>query len=421
LTLAFALPTEIPPESPIKACLACGLIQSVEPPVLHRHRKCGRCGESMGSGLVHLSLVFPALLAAVFLFIGALSLPLVHIDLEGQQSDGGMTTAADGFWHYDMASLAVFVVAFVLFAPLVRLLTLVFVIGSLMADRRPPFLARLYRLSDTMRPWSMLDVFLVGALVSMTKLRDLVHVDIVPGLWMLMGLIWCLAFADSLFDRRRLWDLVASPTLPPDGTAPENMVACLHCGELHVGEAYSAAGSLCRRCGAVLHRRKPDSVKITWALVLSGVILYVPANIFPVFTIVSFGHTNSSTILGGVRQLANGADWPLAIVIFVASIVVPLIKLVGLAWLLSCIHRPSRKLLLTNARIHRVIEVVGRWSATDVFVAGLLAGLVLLGNLATIEPGLGVLAFAAVVFLTMVATMTFDQRLLWDAAEAKRD
>ena len=167
-----------------------------------------------------------------------------------------------------------------------------------------------------------------------------------------------------------------------------------------------------------MHYRKPDSIEITWALVISGVILYVPANLYPVFTIVSFGGRNTSTILGGVRQLLTGSDWPLAVIIFVASIVVPLVKLIGLGWLLIATRRPFPRYLKGNTRLHRVIESIGRWSATDVFVAALLSGLVMLDNLATVEPGPGVLAFGAVVFLTMVATMTFDQRLLWDAAGA---
>jgi len=222
-----------------------------------------------------------------------------------------------------------------------------------------------------------------------------------------MGLVWMLALFDSLFDRHRLWDFIQAPDEVPAGA---ETASCTHCNMLQLPAAD------CRRCGAHLRRRKPESVQITWALVISAVILYIPANLFPVFTIVSFGHGNTSTILGGVRQLAESGDWPLAVIIFVASIVVPLIKLIGLAWLLVAISRPQPYRLQANTRLHRLIEVIGRWSATDVFVAALLSGLVTLQNLATVVPGPGVLAFGAVVFLTMVATMTFDQRLLWDAA-----
>jgi paraquat-inducible protein A len=217
-----------------------------------------------------------------------------------------------------------------------------------------------------------------------------------------------LALFDSLFDRHRFWDFIAAPA---DVPADAETISCVHCNLLQEPDPH------CRRCGAGLHRRKPDSVEITWALVVSAAILYIPANLYPVFTIVSFGKGNTSTIMGGVRQLLTGSDWPLAVIIFVASIVVPLIKLIGLGWLLIAVRRPQPRNLRANTRLHRLIEVIGRWSATDVFVAALLSGLVMLDNLATVVPGPGVLAFGAVVFLTMVATATFDQRLLWDAAD----
>ncbi len=369
----------------------------------------------MGSGRVHLDMALPLLMAASIGFLTVLLLPLLRIELEGRHADGGLTTSVSGFLHYGMSPMALFAFVCVIFAPFGRMATLLFALICVRMDRRPPYLARVYRFSETLRPWCMLDVFLVGALISMTKLRDLVRVEMAPGLWILMGLVWCLALFDTFFDRHRFWDYIAAPADIVPNSDGSNVASCVHCNLLQKADGHAQ----CDRCGATLHKRKPESVQITWALVLSGVILYVPANLYPVFTIVSFGNRNTSTILGGVRQLLTGSDWPLAIIIFVASIVVPLVKLIGLGWLLIAVRRPSPRYLKGNTRLHRVIESIGRWSATDVFVAALLSGLVMLDNLATVEPGPGVLAFGAVVFLTMVATMTFDQRLLWDAAGAK--
>jgi paraquat-inducible protein A len=398
-----------PAESRLKACRACGDVQSLPAPRAGYDRKCGRCGETMGSGLIHLDMALPVLVAALIAFIVLLSLPLLRIELQGQHADGGLMTGVSGFLHYGMAPMALFTFACMVFAPLGRVVALLVTVACVMSDRRPKYLARLYRFSETLRPWGMLDVFLVGTLISMTKLRDLVRVEMAAGLWVLMGLVWCLALFDSIFDRHRFWDFIAAPA---EVQAGAEAISCLHCNLLQ------EPGVRCRRCSAALHRRKLDSVEITWALVVSGAILYIPANLYPVFTIVSFGHGNTSTILGGVRQLLTSADWPLAVIIFVASIVVPLIKLIGLAWLLISVRYPQRRYLRANTKLHRMIESIGRWSATDVFVAALLSGLVMLDNLATVVPGPGVLAFGSVVFLTMVATMTFDQRLLWDAAEA---
>jgi paraquat-inducible protein A len=245
----------------------------------------------------------------------------------------------------------------------------------------------------------------------------------VPGLWVLIALVCSMALFDSIFDRHRFWDFLAEPPNIPESQAHSELVSCIHCRLLQLLPEHISpeAHARCLRCEAVLHRRKPNSIQTTWALILSSIALYIPANLYPVFTIVSFDRRNTSTILGGVRQLLTGSDWPLAIIIFVASIVVPLLKLLGLAWLLLSVRRPSPRYLRLNGRLHRLIELVGRWSATDVFVAALLSGLVMLDNLATVEPGPGVIAFGAVVFLTMVATMTFDQRLIWDAAGASHE
>jgi paraquat-inducible protein A len=403
-----------PAETSHKACRACGKIQALPPPKAGNDRKCLRCGETMGSGRVHMDLAVPLLAAASIAFVTILLLPLLRIELEGRHADGGLMTGVSGFLHYNMWPMALFAFGCVVFAPLGRVATLLFAIMCVQNHRRPPYLARLYRFSESLRPWCMLDVFLVGSLISMTKLRDLVRVEMAPGLWILMGLVWCLALFDTFFDRHRFWDFIQAPVDVTPNADASDVVSCIHCNMLQEADGRAE----CERCSATLHKRKRDSVEITWALVISGVILYVPANLYPVFTIVSFGNRNTSTILGGVRQLLTGSDWPLAVIIFVASIVVPLVKLIGLGWLLIAVRRPMPRLLEANTRLHRIIESVGRWSATDVFVAALLSGLVMLDNLATVEPGPGVLAFGGVVFLTMVATMTFDQRLLWDAVGA---
>jgi paraquat-inducible protein A len=384
------------------------MAQALPPPRAGHDRKCARCGETMGSGLVHLDILLPILVAIVTAFAITLAVPLARIEEAGQHAEADPMTGVWGFVHYGNWPMALFVFACVVFAPLGRSAILLTAVWCVRADLRPRWLPRLYRFAESMKPWCMLDVFLVGALVSMTKLHDLVRVEMAPGLWVLMALVWTVALFDSLFDRHRFWDFIQEPEPVAPGA---EAVSCLHCN------LYQPPAHDCRRCGTHLHRRKTDSVEITWALVISAVILYIPANLFPVFTIVSFGHANTSTIMGGVRQLMQGGDWPLALIIFIASIVVPLIKLVGLGWLLLAVRRPQPRRLEANTRLHRLIEVIGRWSATDVFVAALLSGLVTLQNLATVVPGPGVLAFGAVVFLTMVATMTFDQRLLWDAAE----
>ncbi len=145
-------------------------------------------------------------------------------------------------------------------------------------------------------------------------------------------------------------------------------------------------------------------------------MLYIPANALPVLTLVSLGHEQSNTIITGVLELIRNRLWPLAIIVFLASIVVPLLKLCGLTWMLLATLQGSPRLLIARTRLFRVIDTVGSWSNIDVFVASVLVALLQFGTIAEARAGAGLTAFAAVVILTMIATQTFDTRLMWDAS-----
>jgi len=172
----------------------------------------------------------------------------------------------------------------------------------------------------------------------------------------------------------------------------------------------------CPRCGAGLAPRRPQSLAITTALCLAGFILYLPANLFPILTITRFGRSEAYTIIGGVRDLAKAGLWPLALLVLLASIVVPVLKLTGLTCCLVAIRARSAWLLRQRTAFYRFIDYIGRWSNIDVFVVATVAALVQFGNLTSVEPGPGIASFAAVVVLTMIAADAFDPRLMWDAA-----
>lgn len=149
---------------------------------------------------------------------------------------------------------------------------------------------------------------------------------------------------------------------------------------------------------------------------IAATILYIPANLYPVMTVISMGRGAPDTILSGVVELVQADMLPLALLVFFASITVPVLKLVGLTILLVTTQRRSRARLRDRTVLYRIVEAIGRWSMIDVFMLSILVGLVRLGNLATIEPGLGAISFASVVILTMIAAESFDPRLMWDAA-----
>jgi paraquat-inducible protein A len=201
-----------------------------------------------------------------------------------------------------------------------------------------------------------------------------------------------------------------------------SLVSCHSCSLLSgVHGPLEHIHARCPRCGAALHRRKPNSVARTWALLLAAVIFYIPANVLPIMKVVSFGKAQSDTIMSGVIYFIESGSWYLALLIFFASVVVPVLKIIVLSYLLISVQRRSHWRPADRTQLYRITEAVGRWSMVDVYVVTLMVALVELGALATIEAGPGAVFFSAVVVTTMFAAMSFDPRLIWDAMEAEHD
>ncbi len=203
---------------------------------------------------------------------------------------------------------------------------------------------------------------------------------------------------------------------------PETLPASCHdCGMVVYVAADPHAYAHCPRCDSRVHRRKTDSIHRTWALVITAAMLYVPANVFPVMTVTTLGQSQSDTILSGAIYLLHHGMWPLAAIVFTASVVVPLLKLVSLMGLLISVQRRSNWRPRDRTQIYRIVEIVGRWSMVDIYVVTILVALVHLGNLASIKAELGAVFFGGVVVVTMFAAETFDPRLIWDNAETPHD
>lgn len=192
--------------------------------------------------------------------------------------------------------------------------------------------------------------------------------------------------------------------------AGKHLALCEACGQIGA----PAFNPRCRRCGAPLHLRKPASIQRTAALLIAGYALYLPANLLPIMESRSLFGMQQDTIMSGVVYLWSSGSWILALIVFVASVAVPLLKLVSLTILVVSVQRRWRTHALPRARLYRFLELIGRWSMLDVYVVTLLVALVQVQSLASIAPGSGVLAFAAVVVLSMLATLSFDPRLIWD-------
>jgi paraquat-inducible protein A len=193
---------------------------------------------------------------------------------------------------------------------------------------------------------------------------------------------------------------------------------CHDCGLLCALPGGGALGADCPRCGAALHARKVRSLERAWAFLIAAALCYLPANLLPIMKVTSLGRSQADTIMSGVVYLLTHGMWPLAIVVFTASVFVPILKIVILTSLLVSVHRSSRWRPVERTRLYRITEAIGRWSMVDIFVVTILVALVRLGNLATVEAQPGAVFFGAVVVLTMLAAESFDPRLIWDRSEA---
>jgi paraquat-inducible protein A len=384
--------------------------------------RCSRCGALLyrqrRDSIEHTLLLA---LAALILFVIANTFPFLTFELEGNADTSTLLTGAWSLYEQGMWPLAILVLLAATVMPLIWLVCAIYVLLPLALGRVPWRVAEVFRITELLRPWSMMEVYLLGVIVAYVKLSDLARLELGIALFAFVGLIVLMIAAEAALEPHEIWR-----RLGPQASVRllgrwrgRPLVSCHTCDQLAVlGSRPARTTAHCPRCGTALHRRKPDSIVRTWALVITAAILYVPANLLPVMTVIYFGRGEPDTILSGVKELIQAGMWPVALLVFFASITVPVLKLIGLSFLLITAQRRSRWRLRDRSLIYRIIEQVGRWSMVDIFMVSILVALVDLGNIATIEPGVGAICFAAVVIITMFASMSFDPRVIWDAEES---
>ncbi|QRR05201.1 paraquat-inducible protein A [Burkholderia sp. MS455] len=439
------------------ACHECDLLFRRPPRLRALAVHCPRCRARV-SGSAHgrpaLDRLCAIALAALFTYFIAQAFPIVALDAAGIASHATPADAVAALRLHGQPVVAAIVFCMTILFPLLELAAWLYVLVPLRAGRVPPRFEPVLRNMQRLRPWSMVEVFLLGILVTIVKMTSVAHVIPGPALFAFGALTMMLGFLTS-FDLGGLWEARdeiitlrggatpaavsrrrhtprrAAPVAPNAADATDTpsatghgrpasvtaraagLVACHTCGRVQPPHT-EAAGARCTRCGSTLHERRPRSAARTGALVIAAALLYIPANLLPIMHATSLGRTEDDTILAGVAYFWTSGDWPLAVVVFVASVLVPMLKLAILALQAVAAHRGTPWRPLERARLHRLVERVGRWSMLDVFVVALTIALVHFGSFAEITPGPGALAFGAVVVLTMCASMQFDPRLIWD-------
>ena len=401
----------------LRECPGCGLLQAVPPLRPGLVAECLRCGELLRRRRRNsLDVTLALNLGGLVLFGIAVVFPLFQMNLSGLHRDTSIPLLPVRFEQEGLWQLSLVVLGTTLIAPLLRL---AFTAGAILGLRlgwRAGVLAALVRWRIWLAPWAMTEVFLLGAFVAYTRLTSIATVHVGAGVYALGALLLANVTSDAWLDEHALWEAIGRRRGPQDrvSRAGATRIGCDACGAV----SRQIEGSRCPRCDAVLRHRKPNSLARTWALLAAAVLCYVPANLYPVMTVIRFGRGYPSTILGGVQELAEAHMWPLALLVFVASVMVPLLKLAGLSYMLITTQRGSAVRLVDRTRLYRLVDIIGRWSMIDVFMVSILVALVQMGVLAQVTPGFGGVFFAAVVIFTMLAAFSFDPRLMWDAASA---
>ncbi len=396
-------------------CPDCGLLQTIPPLQRYGQASCLRCDATLRRTRTNALARATALSAtALVLYSVAVTAPFLTVDIVGQRRATTMLSLPAAFWNEGAWELALIVTVTAIIAPLAKLSVMLSVLLGLGVANPPAVLPRVFKWYRRIGPWAMVEVFLLGVFVAFTRLSAIATVDIGIALYAVGALMLAMIAADYYFDADEVWAAMeARGLVPPEQTGPaSDAVACRACGRVN----HAAEGARCTRCQARLWRRIPNSVGNTWALLAASAVLYVPANIFPILTLTRLGKGGPSTILGGAQELLEAGMWPLALLVFVASIMVPLLKLASLTLMLVTTQRGTAWRLYDRTRLYRVVDFIGRWSMIDVFMLATLVGLVRAGALASINPGLGAICFGTVVVLTMIAAACFDPRRMWDAA-----
>lgn len=400
------------------ACDICDWINPVPPMPTGYRLRCERCGHVLYSHYPKLSLqLWLNSISAVLMFALSFCFTFLGFAANGAERHISLIECIINLSVEHHTLLGIIVTLPLIVFPALYLCFVLILLLMIKTHHKLPL--RLYgtvHLLMNMKPWLMVDVFLLGVLVAIIKLKSLAQIELGYSFWAFSCFAILLIRVVSLVDKRWFWNQLQgkSPEISyhPGTARSQNLVGCQYCGTLmHNGE------KKCPRCHHIVQSRKRSSLSKTCALLCAASILYIPANMYPIMITTFLGQAEPSTIVGGIMVLWGMHSYPVALIILAASIVVPLAKIMALLWLCWNTRFNTNITPEQKQKVYHVTEFVGKWSMVDVFVVAILAALVQLGTLMNIIPGKAALSFSFVVILTMLAAFSFDPRLMWDDQE----
>lgn len=352
------------------------------PELTHRQRAvCPTCGHTLLTYRKNQNDSVLALAISALIFLG-LSLPFNFLSFRssGVQHQIALPDSFSALFKQDYLSLAIITGLATLIFPGLVLIGMIVLGHYRKVNLKPKFLTHVFFWVKTLLPWSMAEIFLVGTLVSLIKVSSMADISIGLSFYAFVAFSACMTACVIHFDINRyaFWLYGEIPSPKP-----------------------------------ITERSITVSIQRTWALLITATLLYIPANLLPIMHTQLFGRDEPSTIVGGAITLWESGDYPVAIIIICASVLIPVAKILILTWLNLSVQKGLTRGTKVRTRFYRLTEGIGRWSMIDVFVVAILVALVQLGNTIAIHPGPAAIAFCGVVFITMVAAMTFDNRLIW--------
>ena len=399
-------------------CGECGQVQSVVALSPEYEMCCFNCGAQLHEGhgsWFEVAIAFS--ITALCLFLISLFFPILTLEIGSQQQS---ITIMDGFWallERENFILAALILTTLFLFPLFEISAFLYLLIPYYFNLRLKGQATILRWLNQAKSWSMLEVFLLGMVVASIKMADMAVLHLEVGAYALFMLVGVLILSHIKLDRMKFWSWINTNNYFTN-VVGEKVYDCTACHAM-VGKSIVEKGGHCPRCGSDVHHRKPGSLQKTAAFTIAAAILYIPANILPIMTYSTLGETETDTIFSGVVELMAAGLYGIAAIVFIASIAVPILKLVILTYLIIAVKMRVRIGVKHRAFLYRMTEIVGRWSMVDVFVVMIFVALVQFGFVYTVESEGAIIAFGAVVVLTMIAAETFDPRLIWDARDRK--
>lgn len=388
---------------------------------------CPRCGKTISRRNSDSILKTLALsIAGLLLYLPAILLPLMTMKSFGFSDSANILESVLNFYRNDYYFVSLMVLVSAVVFPLL-LLTSIFVISfQLYRQRYPSYLPRLFRTYLHLEKWAMVEVYLLGILVTIIKMGATAEIFYHTGIFCFTGLVLLTLTITSIIDKEDFWEAIdqkgkkkqGEPAVrrqpqhgAPVTAAGQGLILCHICHKL---SPTALEGKRCPRCNEMLHTRKPFSISRTWALLLTSAIFLAPANLLPIMRVDFMGIPDRSTIIDGIIYFFRHDAYFIGLIIFTASVLVPVLKIIGIAILLLSNRLCDVYLLRQKARMFRFISFVGRWSMLDIFVIALLTVLVDFGFFTSIHVAPAATYFCIVVASTMFAAITFDPRLIWD-------